>query len=227
MKSLFILSLPRSMSSLIYVAAHQTLGLRAPQWTSSGEILNTDRHALHRGAGADDGIKYLRPRHAPALCERIIAFLDDVVQPTGHVYKDVVNPFVMAAWPGLCRHPVLVIERPLADVATAMLARGWRYPGHALRQGVVTDDEVLEGLLLAERALAAIPAARVRYDDLVRDEGALHAALQALYPDRPVPRPRYIDAAFRAARGEALARRRQPRYRQLDARLDALRAPTR
>ena len=41
--SLFVVSLPRSLSSLLYVAAAHALGLAEPTWTSDGEILNRDR----------------------------------------------------------------------------------------------------------------------------------------------------------------------------------------
>src|SRR5262249_60485426 len=41
--SLFVVSLPRSLSSLLYVAAARAIGLSEPPWTSDGEILNRDR----------------------------------------------------------------------------------------------------------------------------------------------------------------------------------------
>jgi len=224
MRSLFVLSLPRSMSSLTYRVAASALGLRMPRWTDHGEILNNDRHALYGGAAVDEGVKYLRAEHAPALFERITCFLDAVARPEGFAYKDVVHPFVTAGWPGLSRLAVLIIERPIADVARAVLDRGWRYPGHAVRRVALDDDAVLEGLLRAEQALAAAPGVRVRYDDLIRDEGALHEALQRLYPDADVPWPRYIDAGFRQARAHALRCRQTPGYGALRLRLDALRA---
>lgn len=224
MRSLFVLSLPRSLSSTVYDAARAALGLRAPTWTTAGELLNNDRHALYGGLAADEGIKYLRPAHAPALCERIRAFLDDVVRPEGHAYKDVVHPFIMASWPGLSRHPTLIVERPLADVLTAVASQGWRYPGHAIDRVAPTDDQITEGLLLAERALAAIPAERVQYDALLHDEGHLHDALCRLYPDADVPPPRYLDRAFADARARALRRRTTPEYRAAQARIAAVRA---
>ena len=41
--SLFVVSLPRSLSSFLYVAAARAIGLAEPAWTSDGEILNRDR----------------------------------------------------------------------------------------------------------------------------------------------------------------------------------------
>lgn len=113
---------------------------------------------------------------------------------------------------------MLRIERPLADVAFAMLDRGWLYP-HAA--GDVTSDperDLVAGLARAERALAAVPAAVVRYDELIEDEEPLAAALRTLYSDVDLlEQPRYLDDGFRAVRDEVLARRRTERWRRLDA----------
>ena len=43
LSSLFVVSLPRSLSSLLYVAAARAIGLSQPAWTSDGETLNRDR----------------------------------------------------------------------------------------------------------------------------------------------------------------------------------------
>lgn len=49
--SLFVVSLPRSLSTLIYHAVRQSVGLEEPIWTSDGEIMNLDRFRADAGAG--------------------------------------------------------------------------------------------------------------------------------------------------------------------------------
>ena len=43
MHSLFIVSLPRSLSSQTYELCTKAIGLKEPRWTTHGEILNADR----------------------------------------------------------------------------------------------------------------------------------------------------------------------------------------
>ncbi|HEU4881009.1 MAG TPA: hypothetical protein VFT45_02155, partial [Longimicrobium sp.] len=209
--SLFVISLPRSLSSHTYQVARTALGLAEPAWTSDGEVLNSDRFVLHGGPGHDEGKKYIRPGPdgaAGQLCD----FLDQLVQPAGFAYKDVVQPFVVSRW--LTAAPrgvaVLRIRRPLADVALSMLQRGWFYParGRQERPGEPLETALLRGLMEAEAALDAVPAVEVEYDALVRDEAALADALRRLAPDRPLAEVRYADAGFRRIAGARLARRR-------------------
>ncbi|MEO1365839.1 MAG: hypothetical protein AAFX50_01595 [Acidobacteriota bacterium] len=231
MKSLFVLSLPRSLSSFTYHLARRALGLREPSWTTDGEILNNDRHVLFRGNAHDTGLKYLHRRQCPWMCDQITAFLDQVVQPQGFAYKDVVHPFVVADWSALDRLAVLVIRRPVAEVAWSVVQKDWRYPGHAIdrrdRGPAAASDLPLRGLLMAETRLDDLVrrgAASVDYDDLIRDESSLTDALQALYPDASVPRVPYIDDRFIATRTRALARRDADGFRELERRIEALRA---
>ena len=64
MRSLFVVSLPRSLSSLLYVAASRALGLAEPGWTTDGEILNRDRvpRRLQHLAPADERFTLLGSR---------------------------------------------------------------------------------------------------------------------------------------------------------------------
>lgn len=228
MQSLIVLSLPRSLSSLVYLAASRSLGLRQPLWANYGEILNNDRHVLFMGDRRDSGLKFLRQSHSPALFDQVTAFLDDVVRPEGYIYKDVVHPFVFAHWKRLKDFRVLVVRRTLADVAYAVLQQQWRYPAHAVRHTANPERaDILRGLILAEQALAKLPGEVVDYDDLVASEDPLQAALQRLYPEaRPGP-VQYIDPAFRTARVAVLARRRTTAYQELAAELEALAATMR
>jgi hypothetical protein len=58
-------------------------------------------------------------------------FLDQAANPEGSIYKDVVNPFVVAEWAGLRNFCILKIRRDLAGVGFAMQRQGWHYPRFA------------------------------------------------------------------------------------------------
>jgi hypothetical protein len=216
MRSLFLVSLPRSLSSLLYQTIRPVLGLQEPVWTSDGEVLNLHRFA-HLPQGLDvEGLRFTEPKRAPDRFQRLTAFLDQAIVREGFFYKDVVQPFVVASWLPASGLAALRIERPLADVAMAMLDRGWLYPQAAEDPENATGDperDLLAGLARAHQALAAIPGPVVRFDDLIHDEEPLAAALRTLYGD--VPAPRYLDDGFRAVRDEVLARRETGRWRRL------------
>ncbi|MFL5386702.1 MAG: hypothetical protein ACJ8GN_29750 [Longimicrobiaceae bacterium] len=226
-RSLFVLALPRSLSSLTYQVARGALGLDEPVWTSDGEVLNSDRFVLHGGPGHDEGRKFTRPAWEEGAARRMWAFLDELVRPAGFAYKDVVQPFVAARWLTAAERglAVLRIRRPLVDVAASMLARRWLYPARAPARNPPEElvTALLRGLLEAEAALDAVPAVTVDYDDLVRDEAALAGALRALAPGRALGPVRYVDVGFRRVAGERLALRGEPWYRALEQRLAALR----
>jgi hypothetical protein len=186
-------------------------------WTSDGEILNLHRLA-HLPPGCDlDGLRFTPPGHEHF--DRLTAFLDQATMPDGFFYKDVVQPFVVARWLPASGLAALRIERPLADVALAMLDRGWLYPGAAAEAADQDPEDVLlSGLARARQALAAIPGPVLRFDDLIADEEPLAAALRELYGDVPAPHSlRYLDDGFKAVREEVLARRRTERWERLAA----------
>lgn len=218
MRSLFVVALPRSLSSVAYHAARLALGLEEPVWTSDGEILNNDRFALYGGPTHDAGEKYVHPEPEPELFRRATAFLDQAACREGFAYKDVVQPFVAAAWLQASGLPVLRLRRPLADVAYSMLQMGWLYPvrAAALDDGDSAEAAVVRGLLAAEAALGALPAEVVEYDDLIADEGALLAALRRLYPEARVRGVRFIDESFARRRNAILARRNDDAYQRIE-----------
>src|SRR5581483_3769607 len=93
--SLFVIALPRTMSSLVYHESRAALDLREPVWTSEGEVLNNDRFVMYGGPTVDSGVKYVtRGKKTRAQFDKIVEFLDQIVAPRGFAYKDVVNPFV-------------------------------------------------------------------------------------------------------------------------------------
>ena len=99
--SLFLVSLPRSLSSLLYAAAAHALGLAEPNWTSDGEILNRDRvpRRLQSLAPADERFALLGS--APEVFGDMTGHLDSTALRRGFAYKDVVQPFVVGGWDGL------------------------------------------------------------------------------------------------------------------------------
>lgn len=213
MRSLFVVSLPRSLSSLLYQTLRRTLGLAEPVWTSDGEVLNLHRFA-HLPEGSEvEGLRFTAPERDPERFDRLVAFLDQSIVREGFLYKDVVQPFVVARWLPGSGVAALRIERPLADVAYAMSERGWLYPRAAADHKGGPERELIAGLIRASRALAEIPGPVVRFDELIQDEEPLAAALRSIYGD--VPAPRYLDEGFRAVREEVLRRRETGRWHHL------------
>ena len=222
--SLFVVSLPRSLSTTIYGAARRALGLGRPSHASAGEILNHLRTRLPVRA-LPPKAKFTRREHDPVSFERHIAFLDRTVKTEGFAYKDVVNPFVVAGWPGLPRLKVLKIRRDLAEVAFAILAKGWTYPANGAGEPLDSEWSIVEGLVRAEIALAALPGLTIDFEDAIADHAALEEALQTLYPGIPRTPVRYIDDLFIRERQR---RRREmtesPRFDKVRDLVDAVRA---
>ena len=206
--SLFVVSLPRSLSSLLYVAAAGAVGLAEPSWTSDGEILNRDRvtRRLQSLAPADERFTLLGS--APEVFADMSAYLDRTALRRGFAYKDVVQPFVVSGWEGLQDLQVLKIRRNVAEVAYTMLKRQWLYPARAAS---VFDNHpwaLVEGLVRAEAVLEALPGETVEYADAVLAHEPLAAAVRRLYPDVPLTPLRYIDRGFVRMRRRLEAERR-------------------
>ncbi|HYG82328.1 MAG TPA: hypothetical protein VD861_18165 [Pyrinomonadaceae bacterium] len=214
MNSLFIISLPRSFSSETYRVSQTALGLSPPSWTTDGEILNLDRYSLFPGPIHDTGIKFVAREREPQLFRRVTDFLEQVVKPAGFIYKDVVNPFVVSEWLKGRDLRVLRIKRDLTDVVFAMLTRQWLYPHRAVGDGRGrTEEAMIEGLVRADAALAAVPAVELDFDDLISDESPLRDALMKLYPDFEGLNVSYMDDGFHSRKEAVLSRRKTDVYR--------------
>lgn len=213
----------------MYHAARGALALRQPLWTTDGEILNVRRFALLAEEGTVEGVRYVERERDAERFDRLLAFLGQVACAEGFAYKDVIQPYVAAEW--LAARPVriLYLERPVPDVAYAMLERGWHYPARPAGTepgqspaGSDSDSEtdlerrLVAGLLRARRALAAVAEQRVHYDELIHDETPLWDALRSLYGGE-VERPHYLDGDFSGVREKVLGRRVTDRHRRLVA----------
>lgn len=251
MQSLFVISLPRSFSTQTFQLAARALNLQQPSWVMDGEILNVDRYWHYQGVRFDEGAKFTTPERAPQLISQLHEFLAHVTNPEGYIYKDVIQPFVMAEWRGLEHFRVLKIQRDVAEIAYSMLRNGWFYPQNAASQQLalprllriarhVTPFQysdrlhrlfrarfeygVLEGLVRAEYALQTINGVVISYDEIVRDENVLRAALQQLHPETRLEPFAYITPPFIAKR-ERVARRRAAReVQRLAQKIENLRA---
>ena len=208
LSSLFVVSLPRSLSSLLYVAAAGAIGLAEPDWTSDGEILNRDRvpRRLQSLAPGDDRFTLLGS--APDVFVSMTSYLDGAALRRGFAYKDVVQPFVIGGWEGLGDFKVLKVRRNVAEVAYTMLKRQWLYPAHAASVFDGHPWALVEGLVRAEAVLDALPGETVDYADAVFDHGPLEAALGRLYPDAQLAPLGYIDRGFARTRRRLEAERR-------------------
>ncbi|MEO1085592.1 MAG: hypothetical protein AAFY88_15230 [Acidobacteriota bacterium] len=233
-RSLFVVALPRSLSTHVHGLCCRSLGLRSPSWADAGEVLNGDRILLLSASQP-----HFLPAEAGAL-KMMSEFLDDAVRSYGRVYKDVVQPFVVSRWLEDRRladkdaPAVLHVRRPLADIAWSMKRANWRYPeraGGVPRAGEEPDDRLLRGLLRArtvlEKLSGAAEVATVEFDEVLRDEQALPRALRKLYPAAQIREVTYLDAAFQRRRDAILARRRGDDWRRLAVRLEEISATER
>jgi hypothetical protein len=206
--SLFVVSLPRSLSSLLYVAASRASGLAEPGWTSDGEILNRDRVPRRLQALAPRDERFTLLGSAPDVFLSMTSYLDRAARRHGFAYKDVVQPFVIGGWEGLGDFQVLKVRRNVAEVAYTMLKRQWLYPARAASVFDAHPWALVEGLVRAEAVLDALPGETIEYADAVLDHGPLEAALRRLYPDAPLAPVRYIDRGFARTRRRLEAERR-------------------
>ena len=222
MKTLFVLSLPRSLSTLVYHAARLSLELNEPTWTSDGEIMNNDRYIHYAGKGYDEGLKYIREEKEPEIFNRLSAFLDQAAAPEGFIYKDVVHPFVVSRWLNTREIQVLKIKRPLADVAFSMLTKQWYYPAMAADEKNSIDNieaAVIQGLVLAEKAIDQAPGETIAYDILVQDEQIITKVLERLYPEENVIPMGFIDDDFRRQGQQVLERRKTGIYKKIEEKI--------
>lgn len=223
--SLFILSLPRSLSSLVHEACCRALDLRGPAWTSDGEVMNVERSIFlsDRALCA----KYTLPR-LPHLFGPATDFLAEVTQPHGFCYKDVTQPFVTSAWLRTQPHlRVLKIVPNIAHTALAMLRRNWLYPTIAAPPGQGDiPARLIVGLTRAADAMATVSGESVAFDDLLAGPDALNEALARLYPEFDLPHCDF-GVGFGDGRAEVLARRELPIWPVLEAHVRSAAAPER
>ena len=174
--------------------------------------MNLDRFAM-QGVQTATFPKFVLPRHGPIFAAGQ-QFLAHAFMRDGFCYKDVVQPFLVSAWLGTSPAcAVLKIKPNIAHVAFAMLQRKWLYPSIVGRQSSDLPAMMVEGLLMAEAAIDAVPGESVAFDDLV-DGGGLEGALARLYPDEAIGcAARARDADRR--RDEVLGRRTHELYGQL------------
>jgi len=220
MDSLFIVSLPRSLSSLVYQLSCKALALKQPSWTSDGEIMNVDRYLLYPGPRVDTSIKFVAKKNSPKIFRSATDYLDQVTMKTGFGYKDVVHPFVMSAWLECNSFPVLRIKRCIADVAYSMLERKWYYPRIAADTQNTLEQAVIEGLIRADEALDRVQAECVDYEELIYDQAPLTSALARLYPRQEIAELNYLNHSFAQMRARILERRSTVGYKRLKAVVD-------
>lgn len=212
--TLFLASLPRSLSSHMYHAIRSALCLAEPLWTTDGEILNADRLALLPHPQEDLGRKFT-VQDTPRVFNQMTLFLDEVVQPCGFMYKDVVQPFVFSHWLKSRCFPAIKIKRPLADIVYSMTEKGWYYPARIFPEIQDRTIALAKGLDAASKALDSIIGPTIHFDDFIHDENSVADVLEPLYPNLDRSRLRYIDANFEQMRAEVLARRRTERYESI------------
>jgi hypothetical protein len=213
--SIFIVSLPRSLSTLIHGVVRGALGLQEPRWTTAGEILNVDRFVFLPNDDIEIGRKYISETFNPAIFGKMIQFMDQVVSLTGFAYKDVVQPFVVTEWLRQNQVHVIRIKRNVVDVAYSMLNKGWHYPWHISDQAGSLEQKLIRGLVRAERSLDSICAKQIHFDEMIFDEQPVRTALAHFYENVDAERVRYINDQFIQKRMEILSQRSTAKYQIL------------
>jgi hypothetical protein len=211
--SLFVLSLPRSLSSHVYRVAAETLRLEQPTWVTDGEILNADRLAW---VPSTTRMTRKAARATSPLAGPMRRYLDVVVRPHGWAYKDVIQPFVTAKWTRDAGLRTLAIRGSVAGSAVALIDREEWWPAEIVRH----RDRVvamLKGLVLMQDAIeSASHAVHVDVRELMADGDSLRQALARLYPEIEVPvLPYAAEPGFVAERARVFARFETPRYQQI------------
>lgn len=224
-ESLFIVSLPRSLSTLVYHFSRLTLGLEEPGWASDGEILNADRLIFNLAPDQSVSLKYLKREQHEETAFRIESFLEHAVVQRGMAYKDVVHPFILADWLPSQPIRVLKIRRNVTEVAYSMIRKQWFYPGMASAHAEQSATAVIDGLLAALEVIEGIPGETVDFDDIVENETTLFEALDRLYDGATQRHVRFIDESFQRQRDRILERRQSPLYRDLEEIVDQRQRP--
>jgi glycosyltransferase involved in cell wall biosynthesis len=218
--SLLVIGLPRSLTSLVYQWSAQALGLRRPCWTTDGEVLNADRFTFALAGGRNFAEHYLTDADGEPY-RACLEFARTVIEPSGCAYKIVTQPVVAHALltqPGAPPLRILRIVRNLADVALALLQRGWLYPAR-LDGDDGSPEALLRGLVRTRRLLRELPGGEVQYDDVVWNPKVLPTALQRIYPEMAIDEhlpPFHLDEGFLRTRDSVLARRETSEYRHLE-----------
>lgn len=219
--SLFIVALPRSLSSEIFQVLRSMTGLKEAQWATDGEILNLDRHILHSHQKAEEvqALKYLRLDHSPETFHRGMTFLDDCTQQNGYIYKDVVQPFLLSAWPSLKNFNSIYVDRKVEDVAFSVLRQKWEWPAHALTRSQVQRHDVIRGLLLAQKTLQEMPCRRIEFEKVIFEASSLEEVLEG-YDFKPV---NYLTPDFCRRRDQTLSKRHTAEYLELAEEIQGIR----
>ncbi len=203
MRSLFLVGLPRSLTTACYHLAKEALGLREPEWVTDGEILNTHRFLF---GPTDETARFLTQVESQPGFDAALSHLETVVRTEGFIYKDVVQPFAVAAFLEKASCRVLHLRREVEDVAFHMQRRGWLTAG---RDGLAT-------LLRAQHVLDGIPqAVTIDFDQLIFDETVLSEAIGTQVT--------YLKDAFQHDRDAVLALRQSDEYKRLAERVTEVR----
>ena len=215
MTSLFILSLPRSLSSFLYHRIRATLNAQEPSWTTDGELLNNDRFVFYQGKREDESLKFTEQEKAPEDFARMLSFLEEASVASNYVYKDVIQPFVMTHWLATKDYPVLKIKRSLTDITYSLLKKKWHYPERAARMQTTSTAKIIEGLWRARQAIDRIDGPSIHFDEIIQEESYLQDALRQLYPQQNLPLVHYLDDHFCRNRFLYLKRRETDQYQEL------------
>ena len=165
MNSLFIVGLPRSLTSVTYHLARKALGLQQPGWVTDGELLNTHRYLF---APASETSRFITAKEFSTQFNAASSYLTASVQLQNYIYKDATQPFVISDYLTKTEITIIHIKRSVVDVALRMFRQGWLAP----------DQSLLTTLFHAQQSLIQIPHAfEVDFDQVIFDESVLSEAI--------------------------------------------------
>jgi hypothetical protein len=215
-KSVLIVGLPRSMSSLVYQSSRQIL---------SKELKNLDLKIWHDGDPLNHiwtDFPELKGKHGSLDdndYEKYAAVLDKYKE--GHIIKTVAQPYMVKKYfeNNPDNYNVIQIKRTLADTVYALHMRNWYWPIKVLgldprNKKHCNLTNLCKAVVRMDRELNHIPIKRfLCYENLLWDGGLLTRVYRKL-GYRVKPR-NHIDQNFVNKRTEVLYCRSMPLYKRI------------
>lgn len=221
-KSFIIFGVPKSGSSSLYSTLCGALPfLEKPVYTTVGEFMNFERNIhlkvendIHmlRGGEKTDMLGHLVDNGF----RRRIQFIDHLVQREGFLYKDVVQPFLVASWFQEENYPLdaIFIDRPIEQVI-------YRHEVADQIQGREDIENLASTFIEAKNKLLELSIPKLDFDDFIFDEDVLKKIVSDIYSDTEVedqvkwPELNYIDDDFKEKRENRLKDRESERFSEV------------
>ena len=199
---------------MTYDICRKMIRHNAPDWTTSGEITNSDRFSIAAKQKFGHLPKFIRKEQDPMLADKVWSILDENIKPVEYVYKDVTQPFLVAEWLAAHDYPTLILHRHPVDVAFAMWQKEWFYPAASVSLETTLKRKMMTGLCDAQKVLATVQGVSVHFEQMLHDETLVQSALKELYCSNTLPVVRYLYPEFRNYSSQVKLRKENPLYQE-------------